>query len=166
MRRNGAAMPVLICNASDFCKIAAAKRLHVAKDLPGVPIPPFEVKQVRDQLIVKPPPDHAARIPARDAVWRNILCDDGIRADDRAVANVYGDFFILAFRRNNPLSQKAGATYGELIITNYDPRPYIQPQVSMFPAEIENGDLVLVHEPTCGSLREIDLARREKELGH
>ena len=82
-------MPVLICNASDFCKIAAAKRLHVAKDLPGVPIPPFEVKQVRDQLIVKPPPDHAARIPARDAVWRNILCDDGIRADDRAVANVY-----------------------------------------------------------------------------
>lgn len=89
MRRNGAAMPVLICNASDFCKIAAAKRFHVAKDLPGVPIPPFEVKQVRDQLIVKPPPDHAARIPARDAVWRNILCDDGIRADDRAVANVY-----------------------------------------------------------------------------
>ena len=62
-------------------------------------------------------------------------------------------FFILAFRRNNPLSQKAGATYGELIITNYDPRPYIQPQVSMFPAEIENGDLVLVHEPPaarCG----------------
>ena len=75
-------------------------------------------------------------------------------------------FFILAFRRNNPLSQKPGATYGELIITNYDPRPYIQPQFSMFPAEIENGDLVLVHEPTCGSLREINLARREKELGH
>ena len=38
-------------------------------------------------------------------------------------------------------------------MTNYDPRPYIQPQFSMFPAEIENGDLVLVHEPTCGSLR-------------
>ena len=33
-------------------------------------------------------------------------------------------------------------------------------------AEIENGDLVLVHEPICGSLREINLARREKELGH
>ena len=53
---------------------------------------------------------------------------------------------------NTPLA-KAGATYGELIITNYDPRPYIQPQFSMFPAEIENGDLVLVHEPNCGSLR-------------
>ena len=50
-------------------------------------------------------------------------------------------FTILAFRRNNPLSQKKNATYGELIITNYDPRPYLQPQVSMFPAEIENGDL-------------------------
>ena len=82
------------------------------------------------------------------------------------IRSLYGDFFILAFRRNNPLSQKPGATYGELIITNYDPRPYIQPQFSMFPAEIENGDLVLVHEPTCGSLREINLARREKELGH
>lgn len=35
MRRNGAAMLVLICNASDFSKIAAAKRLHVAKDLPA-----------------------------------------------------------------------------------------------------------------------------------
>ena len=76
------------------------------------------------------------------------------------IRSLYGDFFILAFRRNNPLSQKAGATYGELIITNYDPRPYIQPQFSMFPAEIENGDLVLVHEPTCGSLREIYLRRR------
>ncbi|MFR1989041.1 MAG: DNA adenine methylase [Oscillospiraceae bacterium] len=69
------------------------------------------------------------------------------------IRSLYGDFFILAFRRNNPLSQKPGATYGELIITNYDPRPYIQPQFSMFPAEIENGDLVLVHEPACGSLR-------------
>ena len=55
------------------------------------------------------------------------------------IRSLYGDFYILAFRRNNPLSQKAGATYGELIITNYDPRPYIQPQFSMFPAEIENG---------------------------
>ena len=82
------------------------------------------------------------------------------------IRSLYGDFYILAFRRNNPLSQKPGATYGELIITNYDPRPYIQPQFSMFPAEIENGDLVLVHEPACGSLREINLARREKELGH
>ena len=81
------------------------------------------------------------------------------------IRSLYGDFFILAFRRNNPLSQKPGATYGELIITNYDPRPYIQPQFSMFPAEIENGDLVLVHEPACGSLREIDSRRRRWEYG-
>ena len=33
------------------------------------------------------------------------------------IRSLYGDFFILAFRRNNPLSQKVGATYGELIIT-------------------------------------------------
>ena len=79
------------------------------------------------------------------------------------IRSLYGDFFILAFRRNNPLSQKAGATYGELIITNYDPRPYIQPQFSMFPAEIENGDLVLVHEPTCGSLREINLRKKNED---
>lgn len=83
------------------------------------------------------------------------------------IRSLYGDFYILAFRRNNPLSQKAGATYGELIITNYDPRPYIQPQFSMFPAEIENGDLVLVHEPTCGSLREINIKRKnENETIH
>lgn len=79
------------------------------------------------------------------------------------IRSLYGDFYILAFRRSNPLSQRAGATYDELIMTNYDPRPYIQPQFSMFPAEIENGDLVLVHEPTCGSLREIYLRRREHE---
>ena len=81
------------------------------------------------------------------------------------IRSLYGDFYILAFRRSNPLSQRAGATYDELIMTNYDPRPYIQPQFSMFPAEIENGDLVLVHEPTCGSLREIDPRRRRWEYG-
>ena len=81
------------------------------------------------------------------------------------IRSLYGDFYILAFRRSNPLSQRAGATYDELIMTNYDPRPYIQPQFSMFPAEIENGDLVLVHEPACGSLREIDSRRRRWEYG-
>ena len=79
------------------------------------------------------------------------------------IRSLYGDFYILAFRRNNPLSQKPGATYGELIITNYDPRPYLQPQVSMFPAEIENGDLVLVQTPICGSLRKINLERKKND---
>lgn len=85
--------------------------------------------------------------------------DGRFRPDNRAWAESHyipeDEMHILAFRRSNPLSQRAGATYDELIMTNYDPRPYIQPQFSMFPAEIENGDLVLVHEPTCGSLREI-----------
>ena len=79
------------------------------------------------------------------------------------IRHLYQDFYILAFRRNNPLSQKKNATYGELIITNYDPRPYLQPQVSMFPAEIENGDLVLVQKPACGSLREINLERKKHD---
>ena len=79
------------------------------------------------------------------------------------IRHLYQDFYILAFRRNNPLSQKKNATYGELIITNYDPRPYLQPQVSMFPAEIENGDLVLVQKPVCGSLRKINLERKKND---
>ena len=79
------------------------------------------------------------------------------------IRSLYGDFYILAFRRSNPLSQRAGATYDELIMTNYDPRPYIQPQFSMFPAEIENGDLVLVHEPGCGSLREINIRKKNED---
>ena len=61
------------------------------------------------------------------------------------------------------ISLHSGATYDELIMTNYDPRPYIQPQFSMFPAEIENGDLVLVHEPSCGSLREINMERKKND---
>ena len=80
------------------------------------------------------------------------------------IRSLYGDFFISSHSAATiPSHREAGATYDELIITNYDPRPYIQPQFSMFPAEIENGDLVLVHEPTCGSLREIYLRRRNHE---
>ena len=79
------------------------------------------------------------------------------------IRHLYQDFYILAFRRGNPLSQKKNATYGELIITNYDPCPYLQPQVSMFPAEIENGDLVLVQKPACGSLRKINLERKKND---
>lgn len=78
------------------------------------------------------------------------------------IRSLYDDFYILAFRRSNPLSQKKNSTYGELIITNYDPRPYMQPQVSLFPAELENGDLVLVHEPSCGALRKINQIRRKE----
>lgn len=40
------------------------------------------------------------------------------------IRKLYQDYYILAFRRNNPLAQKKGAEFGELIITNYDPEPY------------------------------------------
>ena len=35
------------------------------------------------------------------------------------IRSLYGDFYILAFRRSNPLSQRAGATYDELITVSY-----------------------------------------------
>ena len=40
------------------------------------------------------------------------------------IRKLYQDYYILTFRRNNPLAQKKGAEFGELIITNYDPEPY------------------------------------------
>ena len=38
------------------------------------------------------------------------------------IRKLYQDFYILSFRRNNPMAQKKGSSFGELIITNYDPR--------------------------------------------
>ena len=83
--------------------------------------------------------------------------------DCEFIRTLYDDFYILAFRRNNPLSQRKNATYGELILTNYDPRPYMQPQTSLFPLELESGDLVLVHEPTCGELRSRNLKKQKEQ---
>ena len=40
-----------------------------------------------------------------------------------SLIHIYRDWYILSFQRGNPLSQKKGASFGELIITNYDPRP-------------------------------------------
>lgn len=63
------------------------------------------------------------------------------------IRNLYKDFFILAFRRANSLSQKQGAEYGELLITNYDPRPYLAHQLTLFDLETGDSGMELVHIP-------------------
>ncbi len=55
------------------------------------------------------------------------------------IRQLYKDFYILAFRRANPLSQKKGAEYGEVIITNYDPRPYLT-QLTLFDMDTHIGE--------------------------
>ena len=47
------------------------------------------------------------------------------------IRKLYQDFYILAFRRNNPMAQKKGSSFGELIITNYDPEPYMARQTTL-----------------------------------
>lgn len=63
------------------------------------------------------------------------------------IRNLYKDFFILTIRRNNPMTKKKGAEYGELIITNYDPRPYMSRQINLFETPGEKGVLELVRIP-------------------
>lgn len=63
------------------------------------------------------------------------------------IRNLYKDFFILAFRRDNPMAKRKGAEYGELIITNYDPRPYMSRQMNLFENPREKGALELVRIP-------------------
>ncbi len=64
------------------------------------------------------------------------------------IRQLYKDFYILAFRRSNPLSQKKGAEYGEVLITNYDPRPYLA-QTTLFDMDTHIGeyDMELVNIP-------------------
>ncbi|NBI65959.1 DNA adenine methylase [Pseudoflavonifractor sp. 60] len=64
------------------------------------------------------------------------------------IRQLYKDFYILAFQRPNPLSQKKGAKYDEVLITNYDPRPYIA-QMTLFDMDVHIGeyDMELVNIP-------------------
>lgn len=55
------------------------------------------------------------------------------------IRQIYKNFYILAFRRANPLSQKKGSEYGEVIITNYDPRPYLT-QLTLFDMDTHIGE--------------------------
>ena len=64
------------------------------------------------------------------------------------IRQLYQDFYILAFKRGNPLAHKKGSEYGELIITNYDPRPYLYRQIGLFePDPKQTGELILIHIP-------------------
>lgn len=62
------------------------------------------------------------------------------------IRELYGDFFILAFRRPNSMSHKAGSQYREIILTNYDPRAFI-PQMNLFECAGSWGNMELVHIP-------------------
>ena len=65
------------------------------------------------------------------------------------IRKLYQDWYISSFQRSNPLSQKKGSSFGELIITNYDPRPLMDQQLDLFEREMdEKWVLVPVNIPT------------------
>lgn len=73
------------------------------------------------------------------------------------ILNMYRDFFTLAFKRSNSLAQRKNAEYGELIITNYDPRPYMAMQTSLFGPDVDiTRDMELINIPEF-ELRDINL---------
>ena len=58
------------------------------------------------------------------------------------------DFFIYSLIRNNPLAQSEGSTYGELLITNFDPRPLMDTQMDLFaPAADSKWEPILLNVP-------------------
>ena len=63
------------------------------------------------------------------------------------IRKLYQDFYILSFRRNNPMAQKKGSSFGELIITNYDPEPYMARQTTLFDEQANDLELKIVHRP-------------------
>ena len=52
--------------------------------------------------------------------------------DHRFIRLLYDDFYILAFTRDNPMAKRSGALYGELLMTNYDPTPFLAAQLTLF----------------------------------
>lgn len=69
------------------------------------------------------------------------------------ICELYRDFYIMYFKRQNPLSQNKGSVYEEVVITSYDPRPVIEfnlSQMTLFAPEDEpqeEGKLVLINNP-------------------
>ena len=69
------------------------------------------------------------------------------------IYQLYQDHYILRFQRRDPLSKKAGAIYKEVIITNFDPMPVFETnisQLSMFgllSAPEDAWKLELIHTP-------------------
>lgn len=76
------------------------------------------------------------------------------------ICDLFSDMYILKFERTNEMSQKKGAKYTEVLITNYDPRPMIeanQAQLSMFgppDLEQEKAELVLINKPSSPTRHE------------
>lgn len=62
------------------------------------------------------------------------------------IRNLYKDFYIYAFERPNSMSQKACSKYGEVLITNYDPREFKE-QLDLFGEPVDLGRMRLVHAP-------------------
>ena len=70
--------------------------------------------------------------------------------DCEFIRELYDDFYIMHFERQNSMAQAEGAVYEELLITSYDPRPMLEQnteQFNMFAPDMETGKLILVHEP-------------------
>ena len=110
----------------------------------------------KDTIIYCDPPYYEAeksyqvQFPRRAHVrlWKTLKSCEGYVIvsynDCPYIRNLYKDFYILAFTRQNPLAQKAGAKYYELIITNYDPRPFMSPP-NLFGSYVD--DMKLVRKP-------------------
>ncbi len=70
------------------------------------------------------------------------------------ILELYQDFYIFYTTRPNSMSQKEGALYEELIMTNYDPRLFLESknfQINLFDKRLErppDGNYRLIHEPT------------------
>lgn len=71
------------------------------------------------------------------------------------ICELYRDFYIFHTTRPNSMSQTAGSEYEEVVMTNYDPRPYAaarSQQITLFQLEdgepCEGGQYTLIHEPT------------------
>ena len=68
------------------------------------------------------------------------------------IVELYKDFYIFYTTRANSMSRTEGAIYEELIMTNYDPRPFLQQknhQMNLFSflSFWTEGDYKLIHSP-------------------
>lgn len=68
------------------------------------------------------------------------------------IVKIYDDFYIFYTTRPNSMARKEGEIYEELIMTNYDPRPFLKEknhQINLFSFSDneEESDYKLIHEP-------------------
>ncbi len=68
------------------------------------------------------------------------------------ILELYKDFYIFYTTRPNSMSHKEGDVYEEVVMTNYDPRPFIKQkshQLTIFPMLniASDGEYKLIHEP-------------------